>query len=134
MHKVSYRMFCQIRPGGAGTGFRGRPQTYWIRRHVHTHAAMCFKLHRFVLLYKHCKWFRLDTAFHVELLNIECREWAPSAIGASLIGDFNNWSGNEMEKDAFGVWTLSLPDLPDGSPAIPHNSRVKVREKLLYYS
>jgi len=55
------------------------------------------------------------------------REWAPAAGGAQLIGDFNNWSGTWMEKNEFGVWSVSLPDGPDGSPAIPHGSRVKIR-------
>ncbi|CAI5969482.1 unnamed protein product [Closterium sp. NIES-64] len=47
---------------------------------------------------------------------------------ASLIGDFNNWNPNAdiMKKDEFGVWELFLPDNPDGTPAIPHGSRVKV--------
>ncbi|KAK9820161.1 hypothetical protein WJX72_006858 [[Myrmecia] bisecta] len=55
------------------------------------------------------------------------REWAPGATSAQLIGDFNNWSGSWMERDAFGVWSLTLPDDPNGQPAIPHGSRVKVR-------
>ena len=32
-----------------------------------------------------------------------------------------------MERDTWGVWTVRLPDLPDGSPAIPHGSKVKVQ-------
>ncbi|CAI7806742.1 unnamed protein product [Closterium sp. NIES-53] len=56
------------------------------------------------------------------------REWAPGAYSASLIGDFNNWNPNAdiMKKDEFGVWELFLPDNPDGTPAIPHGSRVKI--------
>lgn len=38
------------------------------------------------------------------------REWAPGAIGAQLIGDFNGWAGTWMEKDEYGVWTVTLPD------------------------
>ncbi|XP_051139196.1 1,4-alpha-glucan-branching enzyme-like isoform X2 [Andrographis paniculata] len=58
------------------------------------------------------------------------REWAPAAQEAELIGDFNGWngSGHKMEKNQFGVWSIKIPDL-DGSPAIPHNSRVKFRFK-----
>ncbi|KAF5189125.1 1,4-alpha-glucan-branching enzyme, partial [Thalictrum thalictroides] len=56
------------------------------------------------------------------------REWAPAAQEAQLIGDFNGWDGSkhQMEKDQFGVWTLKIPN-SDGTPAIPHNSRVKFR-------
>lgn len=43
------------------------------------------------------------------------REWAPMARSAALIGDFNNWEGSWMEKDAFGVWSLFLPD---GTPSM----------------
>eukprot|EP00884_Botryococcus_braunii_P004632 jgi/Botrbrau1/1416/Bobra.0063s0112.1 len=55
------------------------------------------------------------------------REWAPAAGRAALIGDFNNWEGIEMQRDQFGVWSVSLPDREDGQAAIPHGSRVKIR-------
>ncbi|GAX82082.1 hypothetical protein CEUSTIGMA_g9510.t1 [Chlamydomonas eustigma] len=57
------------------------------------------------------------------------REWAPAAQAACLFGDFNNWQANTtwMTRDQWGVWEVQLPDLPDGSPAIPHGSRLKVR-------
>lgn len=55
------------------------------------------------------------------------RDWAPAAQAAWLIGDFNGWEGTPLEKDEFGVWSVSLPDNPDGTAAIPHNSRVKIR-------
>jgi hypothetical protein len=32
-----------------------------------------------------------------------------------------------MTKNEFGVFEITLPDNADGSPAIPHGSRVKVR-------
>ncbi|KIY96654.1 1,4-alpha-glucan branching enzyme, partial [Monoraphidium neglectum] len=54
------------------------------------------------------------------------REWAPAATAAALIGDFSGWQPVWMEKGEFGVWSVTLPDGPDG-PAIPHGSRVKVR-------
>jgi 1,4-alpha-glucan branching enzyme len=38
------------------------------------------------------------------------REWAPGAVAAQLIGDFNGWNGTWMEKNEFGVWSVSLPD------------------------
>lgn len=45
-----------------------------------------------------------------------------------LVGDFNGWNGADyrMEKNEFGVWSISLPDR-DGKPAIPHGSKVKIR-------
>eukprot|EP00899_Mesostigma_viride_P022412 jgi/Mesvir1/3355/Mv06741-RA.1 len=60
---------------------------------------------------------------------ITYREWAPGARAACLIGDFNNWnpSADPMTKNQFGVFELRLPNNPDGSPAIPHDSKVKVR-------
>ncbi|KAM2450931.1 hypothetical protein TB2_008350 [Malus domestica] len=60
---------------------------------------------------------------------ITYREWAPGAKSASLIGDFNNWNTNAdvMTQNDFGVWEIFLPNNADGSPAIPHGSRVKVR-------
>lgn len=38
------------------------------------------------------------------------REWAPGAVAAQLIGDFNGWHGTWMERDEFGVFSVSLPD------------------------
>ncbi|XP_048546729.1 1,4-alpha-glucan-branching enzyme, chloroplastic/amyloplastic-like isoform X2 [Triticum urartu] len=56
------------------------------------------------------------------------REWAPAAMEAQLVGDFNNWNGFEhmMTKDNFGVWSIKIPHV-EGRPAIPHNSKVKFR-------
>ncbi|KAH6825381.1 starch branching enzyme 2.1 [Perilla frutescens var. hirtella] len=60
---------------------------------------------------------------------ITYREWAPGAKSAALIGDFNNWNPNAdvMTCNEFGVWEIFLPNNADGSPAIPHGSRVKIR-------
>lgn len=56
------------------------------------------------------------------------REWAPNAIGASLIGDFNNWDreATPLKANEFGVWQVTLPPNADGSAPIPHNSKVKI--------
>ncbi|KAI0237007.1 alpha-1,4-glucan branching enzyme [Massospora cicadina] len=65
---------------------------------------------------------------HVFKEGVTYREWAPNAISASLIGDFNRWDpqANPMEKDEFGTWTVLVPNLPDGSCPIPHNSKIKI--------
>lgn len=52
----------------------------------------------------------------------------PPAQAVALIGDFNGWSPRNNHwafKNPFGVWELFLADLPDGSPAIPHRSKVR---------
>ena len=61
---------------------------------------------------------------------ITYREWAPNATAACLRGDFNGWdlgaNGKWMKKDDYGVFSVFLPNNEDGSPAIPHGSRVKI--------
>ncbi|KAM3589104.1 alpha-1,4-glucan branching enzyme [Umbelopsis sp. WA50703] len=67
--------------------------------------------------------------FHVQKDNsVIYREWAPNAAGASLIGEFNNWdhNANVMQKDKYGTFSIVVPAKPDGSVAIPHNSKVKI--------
>ena len=50
-------------------------------------------------------------------------DWAPGAVAASLIGDFNGWdvAANPCERDEFGNWRCVVP-----SPGVPHGSRVRV--------
>ena len=61
---------------------------------------------------------------------ITYREWAPNAKSACLFGDFNNWAtdanGVWMTKNDFGVFEVTVPPNADGSPGIPHGSRVKI--------
>ncbi|KAK6942641.1 Glycosyl hydrolase, family 13, catalytic domain [Dillenia turbinata] len=66
--------------------------------------------------------------FQRSATGITYREWAPGAKSAALIGDFNNWNPNAdvMSRNEFGVWEIFLPNNADGSPAIPHGSRVKI--------
>ncbi|RKP09697.1 glycogen branching enzyme [Thamnocephalis sphaerospora] len=55
------------------------------------------------------------------------REYAPGAIRASLIGEFNNWDveANPMTRNDYGIWECTVPAV-DGKPAIPHNSKIKI--------
>jgi 1,4-alpha-glucan branching enzyme len=55
------------------------------------------------------------------------REWAPNALRAYLIGDFNNWDrdATPMTKNDFGVFEVTIPG-KDGQAAIPHDSKIKV--------
>ncbi|KAJ9121505.1 alpha-1,4-glucan branching enzyme [Naganishia vaughanmartiniae] len=55
-------------------------------------------------------------------------EWAPGAVAASLIGEFNNWDpkANQMERDQYGVWSCYVRPTANGKCAIPHDSMVKV--------
>mmetsp|Transcript_22388 Transcript_22388/g.26980 ORF Transcript_22388/g.26980 Transcript_22388/m.26980 type:complete len:828 (-) Transcript_22388:660-3143(-) len=59
------------------------------------------------------------------------REWAPAAHEAYLIGDFNDWNmtSHKMDKNEFGTFELFLPNNADGTPAIPHGTRVKIHMK-----
>jgi hypothetical protein len=45
------------------------------------------------------------------------REWAPAATAAQLIGDFNGWAGTPLQRDAQGVWSVTLPDGAAAPPA-----------------
>ncbi|THH30686.1 hypothetical protein EUX98_g3499 [Antrodiella citrinella] len=56
------------------------------------------------------------------------REWAPNAKEAVLIGEFNSWNriSHPMQKDDFGVWSITIPPTASGEVAIPHDSKVKI--------
>jgi len=55
------------------------------------------------------------------------REWAPNAMRAYLIGDFNGWNrdSHPMTKNSFGTFEITIPG-KDGQPTIPHDSKIKV--------
>ena len=81
-----------------------------------------------------------------------CRSAAPDAPACSpsrapphhsrqavaLIGEFNSWEPGPEHwaiKNDFGVWSLFLPDRPDGTPAIQHRcarlpARLRARARL----
>jgi len=45
--------------------------------------------------------------------------WAPSALGVSVVGDFNSWDGRLHPMRALGssgIWELFVPGVPDGTP------------------
>lgn len=60
--------------------------------------------------------------FHEDATGIHYKEWAPNAVSAHLVGDFNNWElKDEMSKDDFGNFSITLP-----KGSIAHDSRVKI--------
>jgi 1,4-alpha-glucan branching enzyme len=56
------------------------------------------------------------------------REWAPNAAEVYLTGDFNGWNrrSHPLKREEFGRWSILLPNNEDGSPAIPHYTKLKV--------
>lgn len=59
--------------------------------------------------------------------SIVYKEYAPNAVAACLIGDFNNWEHDKhvMTKIENGFFVIRIEPV-DGKPAIEHNSRVKI--------
>lgn len=59
--------------------------------------------------------------------NPECmvyHEWAPGAVDAKMIGEFNNWNGTQMHRDQFGVWSCTIPSHSTSHPLmLNHLSR-----------
>uniref|UniRef100_A0A665V042 1,4-alpha-glucan branching enzyme n=1 Tax=Echeneis naucrates TaxID=173247 RepID=A0A665V042_ECHNA len=56
------------------------------------------------------------------------KEWAPAAEALFLTGDFNDWDkfSHPYTKKEFGKWELILPPKQDKSPAVNHNTKLKV--------
>ncbi|XP_058489690.1 1,4-alpha-glucan-branching enzyme [Solea solea] len=56
------------------------------------------------------------------------KEWAPAAEALFLTGDFNAWDkfSHPYQKKDFGKWELIIPPKHDKSPAVDHNSKLKV--------
>jgi 1,4-alpha-glucan branching enzyme len=66
--------------------------------------------------------------FHVQQNgDVVYREWAPNALRAYLVGDFNDWNrdATPMTKDNYGVFEVTVPG-KNGQPSIPHDSKIKV--------
>ena len=59
------------------------------------------------------------------------KEYAPSAKGISLSGEFNSWNRDEYKgtKDEYGFWTITIPN-NHGSCPIPHNTKLKATVNL----
>jgi len=66
--------------------------------------------------------------FHRVKGGIVYRELAPGAKQIFLMGDFNQWNrdSHELKRDDFGVFSITLPDNPDGTPAIKHKTKLKI--------
>ncbi|EDQ91684.1 uncharacterized protein MONBRDRAFT_17492 [Monosiga brevicollis MX1] len=61
---------------------------------------------------------------------LRLREYLPGATAVFLCGEFNDWNTEEYPctRDAFGNWTLELPD-QDGQPRIKAGQRIKLHVK-----
>ncbi|GAO14890.1 uncharacterized protein UV8b_05055 [Ustilaginoidea virens] len=63
--------------------------------------------------------------------SITYREWAPNAVCASIVGEFNDWNrkSHVMKKSEYGVFEIVIM-AKDGLPAIPHKSKIKIALEL----
>ena len=59
---------------------------------------------------------------------VTVREWVENGEEVALVGDFNGWDHTRhvCSRDQYSVFSLTVPPLTDGSPAIPHVSQVKL--------
>ncbi|CAF1023661.1 unnamed protein product [Rotaria sp. Silwood1] len=59
---------------------------------------------------------------------IKIKEWAPGARAVYIRGDFNNWQEKQypLQRDEWGKWTITIPPLADGSPAMKHGQAIKL--------
>ena len=59
---------------------------------------------------------------------VTVREWVENGAEVAVVGDFNGWdrSRHVCARGDFGVFSLTIPPLADGSPAVPHGSQVKL--------
>lgn len=76
------------------------------------------------------KFFGFNRGEHEGKTGLWYREWAPGAKALALTGEFNNWEPKPEHwavKNQFGVFELFLADKPDGTPVVPHRTKVKCR-------
>lgn len=76
------------------------------------------------------KYFGINRGEHDGKKGVWYREWAPGCQAIALVGTFNNWEPQPSHwaiRNEFGVFQLFIPDNADGTPAIPHMSKVKAR-------
>eukprot|EP00889_Picochlorum_renovo_P000037 jgi/Picre1/27067/NNA_000037.t1 len=79
--------------------------------------------------------FGLNRGEHEGKTGVWYREWAPGAKAIALIGEFNDWEPKPEHwaiKNDFGTFELFLPDNADGTWAVPHRSKVKIRLETAY--
>ena len=60
--------------------------------------------------------------------DVTVREWVENGAEVALVGDFNGWDRTRhvCTRDEYSVFSLTVPPLADGSPAVPHGSEVKL--------
>ncbi|XP_056612332.1 1,4-alpha-glucan-branching enzyme [Triplophysa dalaica] len=74
---------------------------------------------------------RSYTSFGVQRMpdnSLIFKEWAPAAEALFLAGDFNGWDNfaHPYQKKEFGKWELHIRPKQDSTPAVSHNSKLKV--------
>jgi len=69
---------------------------------------------------------------HREAHSFRYREWAPTALAMSLVGDFNEWdvTRHPCKRSSGGVFEVYVHDFKDGSPAVQPGMRYKASVRL----
>uniref|UniRef100_A0A7R9V751 1,4-alpha-glucan branching enzyme n=1 Tax=Chlamydomonas euryale TaxID=1486919 RepID=A0A7R9V751_9CHLO len=75
-------------------------------------------------------YYGLNRGEHEGKQGLWYREWAPGAKAIALVGEFNKWHPQDSHwavKNEYGVFQLFLADGEDGTPVIPHRTKIKAR-------